>query len=113
MAGRGRGGTLPSWMTQAPGSGAPGSSTAAVDALAASNPNAASNPPATAEAGQPVRAISSTIKALHCVCLTVRVRTGPVYTSDVVEAAQAQVLQEQDVAMQHAIAASRYTCNLF
>ena len=70
MAGRGRGATLPSWMTQAPGSGAPGFSTDAIDALAASNPNAASNPPANAEAGQPTRAISSTIKALHCVCLT-------------------------------------------
>ena len=107
MAGRGRGATLPSWMTQAPGAGAPGSFTADVDALAASNP------PAIAEAGQPVRAISCTIKALHCLCLTITVRTGPVYSSDVVEAAQAQVLQEQDVALQQAIASSRYTCYAF
>ena len=108
MAGRGRGATLPSWMTQAPGSGEPGASTAAVDALAASNPPAAFNPPASGDAGQLTSAVSYTVKRLHSVCLIPRICTGPEYSSDVVEAAQAQVLQEQDVAMQQAIASSRY-----
>lgn len=71
MAGRGRGTTLPAWMTQTHVPGAPGP-------LVASLP-AASSPPAD---------------------------TGSSYSSDIVEAAQAQVLQEQELAVQQAIASN-------
>ncbi|DBB15166.1 TPA: hypothetical protein ACH3X3_004171 [Trebouxia sp. C0006] len=71
MAGRGRGATLPAWMTQTHAPGAP-------EALVAGLP-ATSSPP---------------------------VNTGPSYSSDVVEAAQAQVLQEQELAVQQAIASN-------
>ncbi|DBA76098.1 hypothetical protein WJX77_005947 [Trebouxia sp. C0004] len=71
MAGRGRGATLPAWMTQDHAPGAPG-------ALVAGLPTAFC-PPAD---------------------------TGPSYSSDVVEAAQAQVLQEQELAVQQAIASN-------
>ncbi|KAL0027994.1 hypothetical protein WJX79_009299 [Trebouxia sp. C0005] len=71
MAGRGRGATLPAWMTQTHAPGAP-------PALIAGLP-AASTPP---------------------------VDTGPSYSSDIVEAAQAQVLQEQELAVQQAIASN-------
>ena len=39
--------------------------------------------------------------------------TGPSYSSDVVEAAQAQVLQEQELAMQQAIASNRCAALFF
>ena len=103
MAGRGRGATLPAWMT---GPNAPGS--APTPEQAETGLPAASNPPA--ETGPLERQPSATLGAAQD-----RFEhfpdginfAGPAYSSEVVEAAQAQVLQEQDVALRQALAPSR------
>ena len=95
MAGRGRGTTLPAWMTQTHVPGAPGP-------LVASLP-AASSPPA--DTGQLL--VCTVIVPRSLQSCNPSACTGPSYSSDIVEAAQAQVLQEQELAVQQAIASNR------
>ncbi len=95
MAGRGRGATLPAWMADpvAPG---------ALREDAASLP-AASNPPA--DTGRCLHLNKHLARwHMHLRVLSILARAGPSYTPDIVEAAQAQILQEQDAALQQVLA---------
>lgn len=97
MAGRGRGATLPAWMT-AP-AGAPGASGQAGAGLpTASNPHA---DPGMCGCHFQACATKADLDAKAAVL-------GPTYSPEVLDAAQAQVLQEQDLAMQQALATHRF-----
>ena len=91
MAGRGRGATLPAWMT-AP-AGAPGGASLAT----------ASNPPT--DTG--ICMLLYQAQAFEASLDTEPVFSEPTYSPDVLDAAKAQVLQEQDLAMQQALATHR------